>query len=148
MTIKSIKGTLAPMNALAVTKQTASKINKAVSVSGLSGVFKVSPAWHHGIIVTNASRPENDLTKFEFMSRLRELIHADGIEGLALEGMLTMKVDTTSNEFRVHVEAGNIVSEEVKFSHLSNPEKSPLNHILRMKEGQLMSVLVTEGFVK
>jgi hypothetical protein len=147
MTIKSITGTLAPTNGQAITKLTASKINKAVSISGLSGIIKPSPAWHHGILVTNA-RPESSLTDFEFMKRLHELIHADGIEGLALEGMLTMKVDTTSNEFRVHVEAGNIVSEEVKFSHLSNPQKSSLNYLMRMKTVKPMTVLVTEGFGK
>lgn len=144
MTIKSIKGTLAPTNAPAIKKQTASKITNAVSVSGLSEVIKPSPAWHHGIIVSNVSLSENDLTGFEFMSNLREFIHAEGVEELALAGTLTIRVDTKPNEFKVIVEAGNISCEEIKFSHLTNPAKSPLNHVLQIRHGQLMSVLVTE----
>lgn len=156
MTIKSIKGTLAPSNGLEITKHTASKINKAVSLSGLSEVIKPSPAWHHGIVVANLTSVKNDLTGFEFMSRLRELIHAKGVEELDLQGVLTIKTEDKKNpknikEFRVRVEAGTIASEEIKFSHLMNPEKRSLNHVTVMKDGNLMSVLsvlVTEGSVK
>lgn len=149
MTIKSIKGTLAPANGQAITKQTASKINKAANASGLSGVIKPSPAWHFGIIVTSG-HPEEDLTGFQFMSRLRELIHAEGVAELTLAGTLTVRVDTKPSEFKVVVETGNISCEEVKFSHLMNPEKSALNPILRMGAGHPtpLTVLVTEGFVK
>ena len=156
MTIRSIKGTLAPSNARAITKQTTSQINKAVSTSGLSEVFKPSPAWHHGVVIASFTSADNDLTGFEVMSRLRELIQAKGVEELSLEGALTVKIENKKSpanikEFRLHVDAGSISSEEIKFSHLMNPEKRSLDHVTVMKDGNLMSVLsvlVTEGSVK
>jgi len=149
MTIKSLQGTLSPNNPVAITKQTVNKINKAVRLSGLSSVIKPSPAWHQGILIADLSSTENNLTGFGLMSNLWELIHAEGIEELALGGTLIIKTDDPKNrsntkEFKIHVETGNIVSEEIKFSHLSNPKKSPLNPVLQ--NTQPMTVLVTEGF--
>jgi hypothetical protein len=136
MTIKDIIGTLFPTNPQAVTSKTANKINEALHVTRLSGAFKLSPAWNHGILIAK-SHPEDTLDELEIMSQLRELIHSEGVVELALEGTLIIKTDNKDhfkNEFRVRVEAGDVSCEEVKFSHLFGHNKPALIHALYWKQ--------------
>jgi hypothetical protein len=132
MTVTRIIGSLCATNLQAITNQTADKIGSALSISGLSGVFKTSSDWNDGIMVAK-TRPEENLTGFELISRLHELIHTEAMEELGLNGVLTMTTDTKRNQFKVTVKSGIICSEEMKSSNLAGHTKDALSYALYAK---------------
>lgn len=107
--IESIKGVLAPCNTLGVTRNTATRIEEAVTTRGLYGVIKKDSVWHRGIFIINTHLVTGDeLSVMNFVNRLTDVINADGIKELDLDGALKVSIDEEPYEFRVAVREGKV----------------------------------------
>lgn len=107
--IESIKGVLAPCDLLGVTRHTATRIEEAVTTLGLFGVIKKDSVWHKGIFIVNTHLVEGDeLTVMDFVNRLTDVINADGVKELDLDGSLKVSTDESPYEFRVAVREGKV----------------------------------------
>lgn len=107
--IESIKGILAPCDILGVTRRTALSIDAAVNKEGLFGVIKRDSAWNRGVIAINTHLAlEDEITVMDFVNKLTEVINANGIKELDLDGALTVAIDEEPYEFKMVVRLGKV----------------------------------------
>ena len=114
--VMRVEGILHPTNHAAITTDTRSDMAEAVSHSGLLLWANDAGLWAHGIVSINTYIQTSGGQKvaLEFLSNIRSLIHAEGIEPLGLTGALVVTVESDAEpiNFRVTVKNGEILYQQ------------------------------------
>lgn len=112
--VMRLKGLLTSNNPEVVTHSTGEQVENAVYLSGLQGILTndKDDSWRWGIFIVDA-HVEEKVTLTQLVARLSELIHAEGIKKLGLDGFLEVTLDSEPNRYRIRVWDGSIGYEQI-----------------------------------